>query len=100
MWKKTWNFHKISTFSDPKSEKIFFLRRCLSVVVGKHDNFRKNYRIGLRFGILLKVSKRKNELANQPFLNNGLLSSIENGFLKIKNSIFPPKYTKHGKSVK
>ena len=94
MWKKTWNFHKISTFSDPKSEKIFFLRRCLSVVFGKHDNFRKNYRIGLRFGILLKVSKRKNELANQPFLNNGFTFIHRKRFSKNQKFNFSAKIYK------
>ena len=88
-------------------EKKWFLRRCLSVylsssvvvVVCKHDNFRRIYQIGFGFGTLLEGTKRKDEFIKQPFFSTVLVLSIKNGFLKINNSIFPPKYTRYGKTV-
>ena len=67
------NFHKISTFWDPLSEKNGFYDGVFLPfgVVYKHDNFRKDYRTGLCFGILLEGLKRKEEFVNQPFWTNG-----------------------------
>ena len=39
---------------------------CLFVVVCKHDNFRKNYQIGLKFDTPLEGPKRKDKFVNQP----------------------------------
>ena len=65
-------------------------------IVCKHNNFRKNYWIGLHFCTLLEVPNRK-EISH--FRPTVLVSSIKNVFLKIKKSIFPPKYTEYGKNV-
>ena len=70
------------------------------IIVLKHDNIRKNYLIGLRFGILLKGQKRKDEFVNQPFLINGSGFIYEKRFSRKKNSIYPPEYTIYGKNVR
>ena len=89
------NFHKITTFWDSLSENKWFLRLCLSAVVAvgicKHDNFRKNYRIRMRFGKLLEADKKRVYLLTSHSLPTILLLYIENIFQKIWNSIFPVK---------
>ena len=70
------------------------------VVVCKHDNFRKNYRIGLKFWTPFEGPKRKDKFVDQPFSSNGSDFIHKNALVNIKNSIFPPKYTRHGKNVK
>ena len=95
------NFYKISTFWDALSQKKWFLRRCLFVVVVvvcKHDNFRRNYQIELKFVTTFEGPKRKNEFFNKPFLTMVLVLSIKNVFVKIKNSIFSQKYMRYGKN--
>ena len=64
------------------------------------EHFISYYRIGLRFGTLLDVLKRKKSPLNQPFLTNGSSLFHQKNFLKIKNSISPVKYTRYGKNVK
>ena len=60
-----------------------------------------NYRIGLKFGIPFKGPKIKDEFVNQAFLINtsGFLR-IKNVLVKIKYSIFPPKYIRYCKNIK
>ena len=69
------------------------------IVVCKPDNFRKNHRIGLRFG-KLSCSIKKIKFVNQPLLTNGSGFMHQNGFYKIKKSIFRPKYARYEKMLR
>ena len=56
-----------------------------------HDNFRKNNRIGLRFGILLEDPRRKGEFVNHPFLTNGSSFIHQKHFYGNQKLNFPAK---------
>ena len=60
-------------------------------MVCKYDNFRKNYRIGMRFCTFLERPKRKEGFVNQPFLTNGFSFIHQKGFSKNKKFNFPAK---------
>ena len=66
------------------------------MVVCKHDDFQKIYRILLKFGTPLEDPKRNDQF----FFTNGSSFIDKKVFVKFKNSIFPPKYTRYGKNVK
>ena len=62
-----------------------------SVVVCKHDRFRRNYRIGLRCGTLLEAPKREDELNNWLFFTNNAGIIHQTRFYKNQKFNFPNK---------
>ena len=65
----------------------------------KHDNFRKNYLNGLRFGTFLEGPKSKKDFVNQPFSTNGSGFIHKKRFSKNEKFNFSAKIYEKGKNV-
>ena len=86
----------------PESENRGFAKVCLSVCLSAciHDNFWKNWPIGLKLGTLVECQEMKVKFVSQPFLTNGSGFIHKKRFLPNKKIYFPAKLFEIWKNVK
>ena len=84
MWKMTFQI-----FTKSLRFETYWMSPCRHRL--KAWNFWKNYRIGLRFGILFEGPKEKDEFVNQLFFTNGSGFFHQNRFYKSQKFNFPAK---------